>query len=232
MAQTILAFRRELVGKRVLITSGPTQEPIDDVRYITNRSSGKMGAALTQAALWMGAEVTVIAGPQRAPIPLQARVIRVQTALEMRQAALAEAPNATLVIGAAAVADYRPAHRADGKLRRTLGNLTLELTPNPDIIAEVAAANPQARVVGFAAEPTDDLEVAREKLHRKGLFGIAANDVSRSEIGFDSERNELTLLLHDGQEFRSGQATKLACALWLLATLPLPSPASPESPSP
>jgi phosphopantothenoylcysteine decarboxylase/phosphopantothenate--cysteine ligase len=216
-AKTVLARRASLRGKRVLITSGPTQEPIDRVRFLSNRSSGKMGAALARAALLMGADVTVIAGPQRAALPLRAAVVRVTTALEMQDALERYAPEADLIVGAAAVADYRPAHPFEGKLRRDGDNLNLELTPNPDVIGQAHLhPKPGTRIVGFAAEPTDDLEIARAKVRRKHLFAIAANDISRPEIGFDAETNELTLVFADGRTERSGLRSKLACALWIL----------------
>ena len=206
---------RVLAGKNVLITSGPTIEPIDDVRFISNRSSGKMGAALAQAALLLGAQVTVVTGPTSAPLPLRATVHRVESAQQMLEAALPAAREADLVIGAAAVADYRPVCPAEGKLRRTNEGLDLTLVPNPDVISSLARECP-GRVLGFAAEPDAGLETAREKLIRKGLFAIAVNDVSRPDIGFGSDHNELTLLFADGRSERSGNKTKLACALWLL----------------
>jgi phosphopantothenoylcysteine decarboxylase/phosphopantothenate--cysteine ligase len=167
----------------------------------------------------MGAEVTVVAGPQRAALPIQARVVRVRTAEEMLDAALSEAKDQDLVIGAAAVADYRLAEPVPGKLRRGEGALRLELLPNPDIIAAVAKAAPTARVVGFAAEPTADLAVAGAKLAKKGLWAIAANDVSQRGIGFDSDENVLNLLKADGNQETSGLRSKLGCALWLLEHL-------------
>lgn len=210
---------RTLAGKRVLITSGPTQEPIDGVRFLSNRSSGKMGAALARAALLLGAEVTVVAGPQRAALPLRARVVRVKTAQEMLEASLREAPGSDVIVGAAAVADYRPAHPFEGKIRRSEAGLTLELAPNPDVIAALAQVAPQARVVGFAAEPDADLETARRKLVRKGLAALAANDVSQAGIGFDTDENELTLVLPDGSSASSGRQSKLGCAIWLFERL-------------
>lgn len=212
--EAVLMDRQRLAGRRVLITSGPTQEPIDAVRYLTNRSSGKMGAALARAALLMGAEVTVVAGPSAASYPLDARVLRVRTAQEMHDAALAEGGN--LIVAAAAVADYRPANPSTGKLRRSSEALTLNLVPNPDIVAALAARYPEATVVGFAAEPSTDLVVVRDKLARKGLFAIAANDVSDASIGFESDDNALTLLFRDGTVRESGLRSKLACARWLL----------------
>jgi len=210
---------KALQGKHVVITSGPTQEAIDDVRFLTNRSSGKMGAALARAALLMGARVTVVSGPVRVIYPLQAEVVRVQSALEMLEASLKASSDADLVVGAAAVADYRPANPVKGKMRRSTESVTLELVPNPDIIAEIAKAYPKATVVGFAAEPTSDLDVAREKLNRKGLAAIVANDVSKEGIGFDSDENELTLLTKIGGVQSSGRLSKLGCALWLLGTI-------------
>jgi phosphopantothenoylcysteine decarboxylase / phosphopantothenate---cysteine ligase len=213
---TIQRRSQTLSGKHVLITSGPTQEPIDDVRFLSNRSSGKMGIALARAALLMGAKVTLVTGPTRQPMPLGSNVVRVKTAAEMLQAAQA-VTDADLIVGAAAVADYRPANPIQGKMRRSDESLHVELLPNPDIIAELARnAKPGCRVVGFAAEPSSDLSTAKEKLTRKGLFAIAANDVSQPGIGFDSEQNELVLIKAGGEPERSARQSKLGCALWLL----------------
>jgi len=221
VADAILQRRRSLVGKRVLITSGPTQEPIDDVRYLTNRSSGKMGVALAQAALWMGADVTVVAGPQSAPLPRAATVVPVRTAQEMLAAC--QSVSADLVIAAAAVADYRPAHPVAGKIRRSSDALSIELIPNPDIIATLAQGNPTATYVAFAAEPSPDLAVAREKMTRKGVHAIAVNDISNPAIGFESDQNQLTVLFSDGREAHSEVASKLSIALWLLDLVTQPS---------
>lgn len=213
--RTVLSRSQKLSGRRVLITSGPTQEPIDDVRYITNRSSGKMGAALARAAQLMGAQVRVIAGPQTASLPIDCHMIRVTTAQEMLEAALQASGDADLIVGAAAVADYHIAQPVKGKLRRSKEPIQIELTPNEDIIAAVAAKHPTKRIIGFAAEPTADLEVARQKLKRKGLYAIAANDVSRTDIGFETDQNELWLVRSDGDALNSGLLSKLGCALWL-----------------
>lgn len=216
----VIGWQKQLASKRVLITSGPTQEPIDDVRYISNHSSGKMGAAIARAAQMMGAEVTVVSGPSQAPMPLGAKVVQVKTAQEMLDAALALAPDADLIIGVAAVADFRVVNPAQGKIRRGDGNLNLELTPNPDIIAALSkAAKPIAKVIGFAAEPTSDLEIARQKLRRKGLFAIAHNDVSSPGIGFGADANALTLIRAEGEPENSGTLSKLQCAKWLLDRL-------------
>lgn len=206
-----------LKGKKVLITSGPTQEPIDDVRFLSNRSSGKMGAALAQAALLMGAEVKVVAGPGTAVYPRNATQIKVRTAQEMIEAALEEVKTADLIIGAAAVADYRPESTVSGKIRRTTEPIELKLQPNPDIIAELAKTG--KKTVGFAAEPSGDIEVAKEKLARKGLFAIAHNDVSNREIGFESDLNQITLITEEGGAMTSPLQSKLQVALWLLENL-------------
>jgi phosphopantothenoylcysteine decarboxylase/phosphopantothenate--cysteine ligase len=208
-----------LKGKKILITSGPTHEPIDDVRFITNRSSGKMGVALAKAALLMGAEVTMIAGPQEARIPLHLTVIKVKTALEMLEAMKGQAPQHDWIIGAAAVADYRLENPSPGKLRRSESSLQINLVPNPDIIAEAARLAPNSKVIGFAAEPSTDLSIAKEKIRKKSLFAIAANDVGNTEIGFDSSANAIDLIFADGNIFHSGVRSKFQCAVWLLESI-------------
>lgn len=215
--RSLLSLRKLWAGKRVLITSGPTEEPWDDVRFLSNRSSGKMGAALARAALLMGADVAIVAGPQSAPLPSQAQVIRVRTALQMEAEVLALAPSSDLIIGAAAVADYRPSQPLTGKFRRSSEELILSLTPNPDIIAGAArAAKEGALVVAFAAEPGEGLSFAAAKAERKGVQAIAVNDVSRTDVGFGADHNEINLVWRDGQIVSSGRRSKLECALWLL----------------
>ena len=220
--QEVVGRPHLLKGQRVLITSGPTQEPIDDVRFISNRSSGKMGAALARAALVLGAEVSVVSGPVRVAYPTKATVVQVATALDMLEAARQLAHDADLIIGAAAVADYRMANPVEGKMRRSSEHLVLELIPNPDIIAELAQAFPSAQVIGFAAEPDPSLDTAREKIIRKGLRAIAVNDIGRSDIGFEVDYNEITLLWADGRAESSGRRSKLQCALWLMTQLVTP----------
>lgn len=205
-----------LAGKRVLVTSGPTREPIDSVRYISNHSSGKMGAAVAKAAMKMGALVTVVAGPQEEPLPLGVDVRNVRTAIEMHEIAMTIAPECDLIVGVAAVADYRVQNPISGKIRRSGDSLHLDLVPNPDIIASLAKVASKAVVVGFAAEPTTDTQVAREKIERKGLAAIAANDVSDPAIGFGSEENRLKLIFADGTQLDSGVRSKYQCAKWLL----------------
>lgn len=215
VAASLLQTGSRLKGRHVLITSGPTVEALDDVRQLTNRSSGKMGAALAHAALLMGAEVTVVTGPTSVPLPLRATIVRVESALEMLEAAKSVLPKADIVVGAAAVADYRPESRAKGKMRRTEDALEIRLVPNPDVIATLAKAKPEATVVAFAAEPGKETETARQKLERKGVAAIAMNDISDPATTFGSDVNELTLLFADGSDQRSGRQSKLQCALWL-----------------
>jgi phosphopantothenoylcysteine decarboxylase / phosphopantothenate---cysteine ligase len=189
----VLTPVRDFAGDRVLVTAGPTREPIDPVRYISNRSSGKMGYGLAVAALRRGAAVTLISGPTALIPPAGAVFVPVQTAEEMREAVLHHLENATIVVKAAAVADYRARHAASAKIKGK-HDLTLELTPNADILAEVAARRTGAFVVGFAAETNDVAANARAKLEAKGIDLLVANDVSRSGIGFDADDNEVLLL--------------------------------------
>jgi phosphopantothenoylcysteine decarboxylase / phosphopantothenate---cysteine ligase len=184
-----------LAGEVVLITAGPTAEPIDPVRVLTNRSSGKMGFALAQEAVERGAEVVLVAGPVSLPTPHGAQRIDVQTALEMHDAVLEALPRATIVIAAAAVADYRAARAEPSKIkRRDRAELELALVRNPDVSLAVAERKGGRTLVGFAAETEALLENAREKLARKGYDLIVANDVSRSEIGFDADSNEVLIV--------------------------------------
>ena len=189
----VLTPARDFAGERLVITAGPTREPIDRVRYISNRSSGKMGYGLAAAALRRGAQVTLIAGPTQLTPPPGAVFVPVQTAEEMREAVLQHLPSATVVIKAAAVADYRAQHPAAAKIKGKR-DLTLELTPNPDILAEVAGRRTGAFIVGFAAETHDVAANARAKLESKGIDMLIANDVSQQGIGFDADENEVLLL--------------------------------------
>jgi phosphopantothenoylcysteine decarboxylase/phosphopantothenate--cysteine ligase len=189
-----LNHRNELAGEVVLVTAGGTREPIDPVRFLGNRSSGKMGYALAEAAQRRGARVTLITGPSSLRPPANCEVVSVVTAEEMRQAVLDRLDRATIVIKAAAVADYRARVRAEQKLKRT-GPITLELEPTEDILREVAARKrPGTLVIGFAAETENLLQQGRDKLLRKGADAIVLNDVSRPGVGFDSDRNAATFL--------------------------------------
>jgi len=194
-----------LSGKKVIVTAGGTQEPIDPVRVISNRSSGKQGYALAQAALDQGAEVILISGPTCLIPPLGAEMIDVQTAGELADATLRETENADLLIMAAAVADYRPARISTEKVKKNQGGLSvIELETTPDILQEVAVRKKKAGsgpqlTVGFAAETEDLLENARVKLEEKGLDLIAANDVSRVDVGIGADQNQVTLIWKDGK---------------------------------
>jgi phosphopantothenoylcysteine decarboxylase/phosphopantothenate--cysteine ligase len=189
----LLAPARDLAGDHVLVTAGPTREPIDPVRYISNRSSGKMGYRLATAALRRGARVTLVSGPTALTPPAGAVFVPVQTAEEMREAVLQHLDRATIVIKAAAVGDYRVKRASTVKLKGK-HDQTLELTTNPDILAEVAARRTTAFVVGFAAETHDVVEHARAKLESKRIDLLVANDVSQVGIGFDADENEVMLL--------------------------------------
>jgi len=188
-----LTPQRDLAGERVVVTAGPTREPIDPVRYISNRSSGRMGYALASAAARRGAHVTLVSGPTALTPPPAATFVPVQTAEEMREAVLQHTGAAGIVIKAAAVADYRVRRPAEQKIKGKR-DLMLDLTPNPDILAEVAARSTGAFIVGFAAETNDVVANARAKLEAKGIDLLVANDVSRRDIGFDAEDNEVLLI--------------------------------------
>lgn len=189
----------DLAGETVLVTAGGTREPIDPVRYIGNRSSGKMGYALAEAALRRGARVILISAPAALKPPSAAEYIAVQTADEMRAAVMANLERSTIVIKAAAVADFTVRNASEQKIKRK-GPISLELEPTPDILAEVGAKKGGRIVVGFAAETTNGIENARKKLESKLLDAIVLNDVSQPGIGFDSERNAVTILTHSGAE--------------------------------
>jgi len=208
---TLLSPLRDLAGERVLVTAGPTREPIDPVRYISNRSSGKMGYALAASALARGAQVTLVSGPTALTPPGGAVFVPVQTAEEMREAVLHHAASATVVIKAAAVVDHRPKHPATTKIKGKQ-DYTLELTANPDILAEVAARGSGAFIVGFAAETQNVAAYARVKLESKGIDLLVANDVSQSGIGFDADDNEVLLIDRWGGERRLPRMPKRAVA--------------------
>jgi phosphopantothenoylcysteine decarboxylase/phosphopantothenate--cysteine ligase len=212
----LLAGARDLAGERVLVTAGPTREPIDPVRYISNRSSGKMGYALAAAALARGAEVTLVSGPTALTPPAGAVFVPVQTAEEMREAVLHHAAAATVVIKAAAVVDHRPKHPAASKIKGKQ-DYTIELTANPDILAEIAARGSGAFIVGFAAETENVAVYARTKLEGKGVDLLVANDVSQSGIGFEADDNEVLLVDRWGGERRIPRMAKIAVAEAILS---------------
>jgi phosphopantothenoylcysteine decarboxylase / phosphopantothenate---cysteine ligase len=205
-----------LAGRRVVVTAGPTHEPIDPVRFVGNRSSGKMGVAVAAEALGRGASVVLVLGPGTVSPPAGVEVIRVETAEQMRSAVLAHA-DADAIVMAAAVADFRPKVAADRKLKKEQGVPELVFEPTPDILRELAAARrPGQVIVGFAAE-TDDVEAAgRTKLADKGLDLLVANAVGRPATGFGSDTNDAAIVSATGQDvpLRTWTKTELASTLW------------------
>jgi phosphopantothenoylcysteine decarboxylase / phosphopantothenate---cysteine ligase len=189
-----LLKKRDLTGERFLITAGPSREPLDPVRYISNRSSGKMGYALARAAVLRGAEVVLVSGPTALEAPSGARLISVNTAAEMREALLEEFPRSTAVMMAAAVADYRPVETFNKKLKRAKGPLELRLEPNPDILQELGQKKNGKLLVGFAAETEDLTANAARKLREKNIDMIVANDVTQLGSGFDGDTNIATII--------------------------------------
>ncbi len=205
----------DLAGKHILVTAGPTRGPIDPVRYISNRSSGKMGYALAEAAAQRGAIVTLVSGPASIAAPAGiATLERVTTANQMRDAVMRHLASQQIVIKAAAVADYAPVHMSDRKIKKeTAGEeMTIALRRNPDILAEVAAATPRPFIVAFAAETDAVEENARQKLQRKRADLIIANDVPDPTIGFDSDQNAVVIIDRAGDATRIAKAGKLAVA--------------------
>jgi phosphopantothenoylcysteine decarboxylase/phosphopantothenate--cysteine ligase len=192
----VLGASHDLSGETVLITAGPTREKIDPVRYLTNRSSGRMGYALAEAALRRGGRVLLVSGPTALTPPGAAEVTRVESTEEMRDAVLQLLPQASIVIKTAAVADYRPMSPAGQKIKRK-GPMTLELEATPDLLKELSSKKTSQIIVGFAAETENVLENARQKLLSKNLDAIVVNDVSREGIGFDSDRNAVTVITRD-----------------------------------
>jgi phosphopantothenoylcysteine decarboxylase/phosphopantothenate--cysteine ligase len=189
-----LGRRHDLAGEVVLVTAGGTREALDPVRFLGNRSSGKMGYALAEAAQCRGAKVILISGPSALYPPAHCEFVKVTTAEEMRQAVLERMADATMVIKAAAVADYRPLTVSEQKLKRT-GPLTIELAPTEDILAEVVRRrHPGQLIIGFAAETENRMENGRAKLLRKGADAIVVNDVAGDHVGIDADRNAATFL--------------------------------------
>ena len=184
---------------KVLITAGPTREAIDPVRYVGNRSSGRMGYALAQALVGRGARVLLVSGPTAIPAPAGVELVRVESALEMHQAVMSRIAGQDLFVATAAVADYRVADPAPAKIKKGQAELTLRLVRNPDILADVAALREGPFTVGFAAETERVEEQALGKLQAKGLDMIAANRVGGTHGGFEREDNALTVIYRDGR---------------------------------
>ena len=199
-ARALLLSPRDLAGRRLLVTAGPTRESLDPVRFLSNRSSGKMGFAVADAALRRGAAVTLVAGPVALPHPAGARVIPVVTAEQMREAVLAHRAEADAIVMAAAVADYRPVAPRTTKIKKAgRERLSVEFEPTPDILAELGAAGGKQVLVGFAAETGDPAAAAKRKLRDKHLDLVVANDVTLPGAGFDTETNQVEIFSRDGR---------------------------------
>ena len=192
--------KKDMQGERVIVTAGPNCEPIDPVRFITNRSTGKMGFALARIAHQRGAEVTLVSGPTALAAPLGVRLCSVRTALEMQQAVLAHYPRATIVVSAAAIADYRPAQIATQKLKKKDADFSIPLDRNPDMLAGLGRDKGNRLLVGFATETENVLQNAERKLRSKNLDMIVANDVTQEGAGFAGDTNIVTLLDRTGQQ--------------------------------
>jgi phosphopantothenoylcysteine decarboxylase/phosphopantothenate--cysteine ligase len=204
--------RRDLEGETVLITAGPTQEPLDPVRYISNRSSGKMGYALADAAATRGARVILISGPVHLPPPHGVEVVGVRTAAEMRDRVMEHLPAAGIVIKAAAVADFHLSKVPDQKVKKTAARISLELDPTPDILAELGRKKGDFLLIGFAAETQNLQQESRRKLESKNCDMVVGNLVGAGDLGFESDENEVVLALRTGETIALPRASKRAIA--------------------
>jgi phosphopantothenoylcysteine decarboxylase / phosphopantothenate---cysteine ligase len=200
--------RNDLDGETVLITAGPTQEPLDPVRFISNRSSGKMGYSLAQAAVDRGARVILVSGPVQIPEPHGVEVIHVKTAVEMRAVVMRHLAEATIIVKSAAVADYHMSHVPQHKLKKTAMKMSLELEPTPDILAELGQKKGDRLLIGFAAETEKLVESARQKLESKNCDMVVANLVNSDATGFESDENEVVLVLRTGETIPIARALK------------------------
>jgi phosphopantothenoylcysteine decarboxylase/phosphopantothenate--cysteine ligase len=204
--------RRDLEGETILITAGPTQEPIDGVRYLSNRSSGKMGYALAEEAAARGARVVLVSGPVSLAAPRKVTLVPVRTALEMRQAVMDHLSEATIVIKAAAVADYHIPNPSKQKMKKTAARLALDLEPTPDILAEVGTKKGDRLLIGFAAETGNLTEEARRKMQQKNCDMVVGNLVSQAGTGFEADENEVVLVTRAGETIPVERASKRAIA--------------------
>jgi len=204
--------RRDLEGETVLLTAGPTQEPLDPVRYISNRSSGKMGYALAEAAATRGARVVLISGPVHLPPPHGVEVVAVRTAAEMRDRVMEHLAGADIVIKAAAVADFHLSKVPDRKVKKTAARISLELDPTPDILAELGRKKGDFLLVGFAAETENLQQESRRKMESKNCDMVVGNLVGSSDLGFESDENEVVLTLRTGETIDLPRASKRAIA--------------------
>src|SRR4030081_239233 len=212
----VLKAERDLTGENILVTAGPTRENVDPVRYLTNRSSGKMGYAVAEAAARRGAHVILVSGPTSLEAPAGVERIDVQTAEEMHRAVLDKVANCSIAIFAAAVSDYRPAEPNGQKIKRNTESFTLSLEPTPDILASVARNRGDRFLVGFAAETDHVAENARKKLAAKNADLIVANDVTAEGAGFDHDTNIVTLLARDGRDLPLPRMSKSEVAQRIL----------------
>jgi phosphopantothenoylcysteine decarboxylase/phosphopantothenate--cysteine ligase len=203
---------RDLEGETILITAGPTQEPIDGVRYLSNRSSGKMGYALAEEAAARGAHVVLVSGPVSLQPPREVTLISVRTALDMRQAVMDHLTEATIVIKAAAVADYHIPNPSQHKMKKTAAHLSLDLEPTPDILAELGTKKGDRLLIGFAAETDNMIEEARRKMQQKNCDMVVGNVVSQPGTGFESDDNEVVLVTRTGETIPVERASKRAVA--------------------
>jgi phosphopantothenoylcysteine decarboxylase/phosphopantothenate--cysteine ligase len=211
-----LGIKHDLANETVLVTAGPTCEDLDPVRYLTNRSSGKMGYAVAEAARRRGARVILVSGPAALTPPDGVEFVAVRSAEEMHRAVRAHLADTTVVIMAAAVADFRPASPANAKIKRGAGKLTLELEATPDILADISREKGRRIVVGFAAETNDMAAHAQKKLAEKGADMIVANDVTEPGAGFDGDTNIVTMFFRDAAEVRLPQMNKFDVAVRIL----------------
>jgi phosphopantothenoylcysteine decarboxylase / phosphopantothenate---cysteine ligase len=200
--------RRDLAGETILVTAGPTEEPLDPVRFISNRSSGKMGYALAQAAAQRGARVILVSGPVQLPEPAGVSVIHVRTAVEMRNAVMDHLADATIVVKSAAVADYHLSRVPQHKVKKTSARMSLDLDPTPDILAELGQKKGDRLLIGFAAETQNLTESARQKLTTKNCDMVVANLVNQEGTGFESDQNEVVLVLRTGETIPIARAPK------------------------
>jgi phosphopantothenoylcysteine decarboxylase / phosphopantothenate---cysteine ligase len=208
-AVAALSFHaRDLEGETVLITAGPTQEPLDPVRYISNRSSGKMGYALADAAAQRGARVTLVSGPVHIPEPRGVRVVHVRTAREMHDAVLEHLPEAGIIVKSAAVADYHLSQVPRNKVKKTAMRMSLDLDPTPDILAELGKKKGDRLLIGFAAETENLIASARQKLESKNCDMVVGNLVNQEATGFESDENEVVLVLRTGETIPLSRAPK------------------------
>ncbi len=200
--------KKDLAGEVILITAGPTQEPIDPVRFISNRSSGKMGYAIAEAAARRGAQVLLISGPVSIPAPQSVPTLFVKTAREMRNAVMDHLSDATIIIKSAAVADYHVSNVPTQKLKKTATRLSLELDPTPDILAEIGHHKGDRLLIGFAAETENLIEEAKRKMASKNCDMVVANLVNQEGLGFESDQNEVEIITRTGHRVHAGPAAK------------------------